>query len=168
MIPVKRQSLAYSLTTVALRVALLAALVLAVWNIYRRLPGGSVESLSASSGETKLQIILLQPSANEGVAVNIPVTLYPIDREAVKREFLSEHRPGERLENFVKESMQGRSPIEAQLDESGRATVIVTQGKWWLYARLPIAHPVEWYLPINVTGREQTIELNTRNMQQSF
>jgi hypothetical protein len=154
--------------TAALRAALLAALVLAGWNIYRRLPGSSADTVSAASGETKLQIVLLGPPSDGGVAMNIPVTLYPVDREAVEREFLSEHRPGERFEKFLKDRMQGRAPVETRLDESGRATVIVTQGQWWLDARLPIEHPANWYLPINVSGREQTIELNARNMAQSF
>ena len=164
----KRQSLAYSLLTTLLRVALLAALVWAGWQVYHRLPGGSTEKQNAAAGETALQIVLQPSPRGEGVAINIPVHLYPVDREAVEREFLSERRPGERFEKFLRDSMQGRAPIETQLDDSGRATVMVTQGRWWLYARLPIAHPVEWRLPINVSGRDQTIELNTRNMLQSF
>ena len=96
--------------------------------------------------------------------VSIPVQLYPVDVSAVQREYGFEPRPGVRFEDFLKERMQGRAPVHAQLNERGQATVTVTPGRWWVHALLSGSQKVEWRLPINVAGRQQTIELNTANI----
>jgi hypothetical protein len=148
-----------------LRVALLAVIIGAGWNIYRQLPGGGdAETADNAAGETTLQIILRPSPKDEGVAINIPVQLYPIDVAAVQREFGFERRPGVRFEDFLKTRMHGRAPIKAQLDATGQATVMVAPGKWWLYAALTGPENVEWELPLNVSGHQQTIELNTANV----
>ena len=95
--------------------------------------------------------------------MNIPVKLYPIDPSAVQREYLSERRPGVSSRDFLAQRMSGKSMVEAQLDERGQATVMVTPGKWWVYAVLSGAHSVEWRLPVNVAGIKQTIQLTPDN-----
>jgi hypothetical protein len=161
---VKTQSLAYHLTTAILRVTLLVVIIGAGWNIYHHLPGGEIETTENAAGETALQIILRPPPQDEGAAMNITVELYPVDVTAVQREFDSEHRPGVRFESFLKQRMQGRAPIKTQLDANGQATVMVVPGNWWLYATLTASDNVEWELPINVTGNQQTVELNAANI----
>jgi hypothetical protein len=59
--------------------------------------------------------------------------------------------------------MRGRTPLEAQLNEQGQATVSVAPGRWWLHAVLVGQQNVEWRLPINVYGRRQTIQLTSEN-----
>lgn len=156
-------SLAYHLTTTLLRVALVVVIIGAGWSIYRQLPDDTAMSNDVT-GATALQIILRPSPREEGAALNISVQLYPVDRAAVEREFESERRPGMRPEDFLKERMRGRAPIETQLDANGQATVMVAPGKWWLYAVLSEARNAEWRLPLNVSGRQQTVELNAANM----
>jgi hypothetical protein len=161
---VKTRSPAYNLVTIVLRVALLAALVGAGWNIYRQLPDGGIEVAPDGASETALSIILRPSPRDTNALMNIPVQLYPIDITAAQREYGFEPRPGVRFEDFLKERMQGRSPVKAQLDGRGQATVMVTPGRWWVHALLSGSQNVEWRLPVNVSGRQQTIELNTANV----
>lgn len=159
-----KQSLAYNLAATLLRVALIAALVGAGWSIYHKLPGGGAETADDAQNETTLQIVLRPSPRDEGAAINVPVQLYPVDVAAVQREFSFEPHPGVHFEDFLKERMQGRVPVKARLDENGQATVMVTPGKWWIHAMLAGSQNVEWRLPVNVSGRQQTIELNGDNI----
>ena len=59
--------------------------------------------------------------------------------------------------------MHGMRSVEARLDEHGQATVKLAPGKWWIHATLIGAQNTEWHLPINVAGRQQTIELTPEN-----
>lgn len=161
---VNTQSLGYNLVAALLRVALLAALIGAGWNIYHKLPGGGIEVQESTAGETALEIILRPSSRDGGVAVNVPVQLYPVDVAAVQREFGFERHPGVQFEDFLKQRMEGRSPVKARLDENGRTTVTVTSGKWWIHAVLEGSQNVEWRVPVRISGRQQTIELTAENI----
>jgi hypothetical protein len=161
---VNRKGLAYSLLEGILRLALVVSLIFAGLSIYRRLPddAGGTGGPNAE-GQTALLIMLQLAPDDNGLAMNIPVELYPIDLSAVQREYLSEPRPGVSSHDFLTRRMSGKSRIEAQLDERGQATVMVTPGKWWVHARLSGAHSVEWRLPVNVAGIKQTIQLTPDN-----
>lgn len=159
----KTNSLAYNLAATLLKVLLLAALIGAGWNVYRKLPAGGMEA-SESASETALVIVLRPSEKDKGAGLNIPVQLYPVDVAAVQREFGFERHPGVRFEDFLKEHMNGRAPVKAQLDEQGQATVKIRPGKWWIHANLTGPQSVEWRLPINVGGRQQTVELNAENV----
>ena len=151
-----RQLVAY-----ALRVALVGALSAAGWSIYRRLPHG--DAGRADQAETRLRLVLRAPSPPDGTDFQLyPVDVYAVQR-AARREFLSEPRRGARLEDFVRLRMRGHSPVEGQLDERGQATVVVPSGKWWVHLTLPGATELSWRLPVNVAGREQTVELTEEN-----
>ncbi|HYO91090.1 MAG TPA: hypothetical protein VEQ40_05615 [Pyrinomonadaceae bacterium] len=161
---VSRKSPAYNLLEGILRLALVVSLIFAGLSIYRRLPddtGGAGNT--DAEGQTALQITLQLAPDDNGLAMNIPVELYPIDLSAVQREFLSEPRPGVNSREFLARRMSGKSIIEAQLDERGQATVMVTPGKWWVHAVLFGAHRVEWRLPVNVAGIKQSIQLTPDN-----
>jgi hypothetical protein len=155
---------AYELVTGVLRVALLATLIWSVWNVYHKLPGGGLETMHDAAGETSLLIVLRPSPRDTSATVNIPVQLYPVDLSAVQREYGFEPRPGVRFEDFLNERMQGRVPVKAQLDEHGQASVMLRPGRWWVHALLAGSQNVEWRLPINVSGRQQTVELNAGNM----
>lgn len=172
MLPVNTQTLSYNLTVAILRVVLVAALIWAGWSIYDNLPdtvsGSETLNRAAAggqaSGETALLIVLRRSSNNAGVKVNIPVELYPIDVAAAAREFRFEPHPGVRFEDFLRQRMQGRVPVKARLDERGQAVVMITPGKWWVHAILSDSHNVEWRVPVNVSGRQQTVELTSGNI----
>lgn len=159
-----KKGFVYNLVIGVLRVALVVALIAAGWNIYERLPAGPSPVEEEAAGETALQIVLRPSPRDNGAAVNIPVQLYPIDVSAAQREYGFEPRPGVRFEDFLKERMQGRSPVRARLDDRGQAIVMLTPGRWWVHAQLNGPQNVEWRLPVNVAGRQQIIELNTGNI----
>lgn len=158
-----KQSLGYSLLVTLLQVALLVTLFVGVRQLYDSMPSGAIVNGESVGGETALQIILRPSARDNGVAIDVPVQLYPVDVSAVQREFGFEPHPGVHFEDFLKERMQGRSPVRARFDRNGRATVIVSQGKWWVHAMLAGSQNVEWRLPITVTGRQQQVELNADN-----
>jgi hypothetical protein len=162
---VNTQSLAYHLLVGVLRLALVLALIFAGLSVYRTLPesDGEATDNSNNGGQTALLIILQPAPEDQAAAMNIPVELYPIDLSAVQREYLSERRPGVRLDDFLERRMNGKSTVKATLDERGQATVLVTPGKWWVHAVLSGAHNVEWRLPVNIAGSKQTIELKPEN-----
>ena len=150
-------------------VALIAALVGAVWGIYGRLPHdeGAVfgPQDEQPSGTTALHIRLRAAELNFPVsAKKIPVQLYPISMTAARNEFDSERRPGQRFEDFVTRLMGDRQPITAELDERGETNITVPPGKWWVHATLSGTRELTWRLPINVNGREMTVELTPKNV----
>ena len=161
----------------SLRVALVLALVGAGWLIYRRLPFDdaphSLGAGAAAARDTLLRIVVLpRPESSSGgdadapnfdATARTPVQLYSIDVAAAQREFLDERRPGQRFEDFIVRRMGARQPIRTQLDGSGQSVVYVPPGRWWVHATREGAQEVTWRLPVNIAGREQTIELTAAN-----
>jgi hypothetical protein len=150
-----------------LRASLVAALGVAGWSIYRRLPRGPVAGQTGSAAETRLRLVL-RPAAGDGASpAKTAFQLYPVDmwavQRAAEREFRSEPRPGEREEEFVRLRLRRHRPVEGQLDERGQAVVVVPSGRWWVHLTLPGATELTWRLPVNVAGREQTVELTEEN-----
>jgi hypothetical protein len=150
------------LLILALQVALIVLLVSAGWFIYRQLPDSATEARS-SQATTTLQIFIRQTPDTVGPALDVTVSLYPVDMIAVKHEFFTEPRPGKRLEDFVKERMKGRKPVNARLDKQGQGSVMLAPGSWWLHATLSGDEQLEWRLPVTVTGTKQVIELTPQN-----
>ena len=145
-----------------LQVGLILALVGAGWLIYRQLPATATE-VTDDRGSTTLQIVIRQPPETVGSALDVPVSLYPVDIVAVRHEFFTEPRAGKRFEDFLKERMRGRSPINARLDKQGQGAVLLAPGSWWLHATLSGDEQLEWRLPVKVGGTRQTIELTPQN-----
>ena len=147
-----------------LRIALLVALVGAGWRVYQRLPVGETGAGGASEARsTTLRILLRRSSDANAQSANIDVRLFPVDVAAAQREFDSEHRPGVRFSDFLIRRMRGRAPVTARLDASGQTSVELTPGRWWIHATLTGPEEITWRLPVNVAGREQTIELTPDN-----
>jgi hypothetical protein len=160
------QGFAHRLAAASLRVALVAALGAAVWGVYRRLPEG--ERAGAAEGRPQRTTLLhLRLRAEEvGLPVSskkIPVQLYPINMVAARNEFDSEHRPGQRFEDFATRLMGDRQPLGVELDERDEATIAVPPGKWWVHATVEGDRELTWRLAINVSGREKTVELTKEN-----
>ena len=161
---VKTTSISYSLVTVFLRAALVAALFIAGWLVYSKLPHESANDRPAANNETTLQIVLRPPLNNGAGALDIAVELYPIDIVAARHEYFTERRPGKRFDDFLSERMKGRAPVTGKLDKQGETFVVLSPGSWWLHAQLSGEENLEWRLPLNVAGRKQTVELNSQNV----
>ena len=150
------------LLILALQVALIVVLVGAGWYVYRRLPQGTDEART-SQAPTTLQIFIRQTPESVGPALDVEVSLYPVDIVAVKHEFFTEPRPGKIFEDFLKERIKGRKPINAHLDKQGQGAVTLPPGSWLLHATLSGDEQLEWRLPVTVTGTKQVIELTPQN-----
>ena len=146
---------------VVLQVALVVFMVGAVWTIYQTLPAGASD-VGSNRRTTTLQIVIRQPDS-VGSSLDVLVSLFPVDIIAVRHEFFTEPRAGKRFEDFLKERMKGRTPVNARLDKQGEGFVTLAPGSWWLHATLPGDEQLEWRLPVTVGGPNQTIELTPQN-----
>lgn len=163
----ERHGFTHRLAAAALRVALVAALAAAVWGVYRRLPEDErTSAVAAGRRQAGTLLHLRLRTAEVGLPVSarkIPVQLYPINMEAARNEFDSERRPGQRFEEFVTRLMGGRQPLNLELDEHGEGAVSVPPGRWWVHATVEGEREFTWRLPVNVSGREKTVELTKEN-----
>lgn len=150
------------LTIIGLQALLILLLIGAGWWIYRRLPARGAQT-EANQQTTDLQILIGQTPESAGPSLDVAVSLYPVDIVAVRHEFFTEPRAGKRFEDFLKERMKGRSPINARLDKQGRGSVSLAPGSWWLHATLAGDEQLEWRLPVTVVGSRQVIELTPQN-----
>ena len=151
-----------------LRAALIVALAAAGWGVYRGLPADeSADSDTGARGRetTTLRIVLRRPPDYPAAdRQKVSVQLYSINVEAARSEYVSERRPGVRFEEFVTRRMAGREPVAAEFDERGETTVRIPQGRWWVHATLEGPdEELTWRLPVNVAGREKTVELDIDN-----
>lgn len=137
------------------------ALFAAGWFVYVKLPPPTGNPKENLPSRTNLQVVL-QPGTS-GLALDIPVELYPIDIVAVRHEYFAERRAGKRFEEFLKERMNGRAPMSTRLDAEGQATITLEPGNWWIHALLSGPEDLEWRLPVTVTSGNQTIELTPQN-----
>ena len=151
------------LLILVLRAALIVAIVGAGWVVYRQLPVTSGDLIADNRGTTNLQIVMRQPDGG-GPALDVRVSLFPVDVVAVRHEFFTEPRAGKRFEDFLKERMKGRSPVVTRLDKLGHGSVTLAPGSWWLHATLSGDEELEWRLRVTVAaGGKQVIELNSQN-----
>ncbi|HWW73813.1 MAG TPA: hypothetical protein VNZ44_00370 [Pyrinomonadaceae bacterium] len=154
----------HRIAAIVLRVALVATLGAAVWGLYRRLPEGGRTQASAGRRATLLHLRVRTEEVGLPVsAKKIPVQLFPINMAAARSEFDSERRPGQRFEEFATRLMGGRQPLSVELDERGEGAVEVAPGKWWVHATVGGERELTWRLPVNVSGREKTVELTKEN-----
>ena len=158
----KRFGAVRGLTIIVLQALLLFLLAGAGWWIYRRLPASNSEA-QANRQSTDLQILIRQTPESVGPSLDVAVSLYPVDIVAVRHEFFTEPPKGKRFEDFLKERMKGRSPVNARLDKQGRGNVSLAPGSWWLHATLSGDEQLEWRLPVTVLGTRQVIELTPQN-----
>ena len=161
-----RHGFTHRLAASAFRVALVAALAAAVWGVYRRLPEDEHSPTAAASRQRTTLVRLRLRTDDIAVLVSakkIPVQLYPINMAAARNEFDSERRPGQRFEEFATRLMGDRQPLSVELDERGEGLVAVPPGRWWVHATVEGDRELTWRLPVNVSGREKTVELTKDN-----
>ena len=150
------------LTIVALQGLLILLLAGAGWWIYRQLPANGTED-GGNQQATDLEIVIRQTPESVGPSLDVAVSLFPVDIVAVRHEFFAEPPKGKRFEDFLKERMKGRSPVNARLDKQGHGSVSLAPGNWWLHATLSGDEQLEWRLPVTVVGTKQVIELTPQN-----
>jgi hypothetical protein len=158
----KRFGTVRGVVIVTLQALLIFLLAGAGWLIYRRIPASGSEG-DYNQQTTDLQIFIRQTPESVGPSLDVAVSLYPVDIVAVRHEFFTEPPKGKRFEDFLKERMKGRSPVNAKLDKQGRGSVSLPPGSWWLHATLSGDEQLEWRLPVTVTGTKQVIELTPQN-----
>jgi hypothetical protein len=151
---------------ILLGIALLAALFAAGWDVYRRLPpDGSATRPETYNANANSELTVIFRSDSVAMAAKTQVELYPIDFASMQRDFLSAVRPGKSFDAFLAQRMKGLAPVRAPIDDRGRAVAKLSEGNWWLRATSALAsgEQIEWRLPINVSGRRQTVELTMEN-----
>lgn len=161
------QNLTRKVAVVAAGVALVAVLGGAVLSAYRRLPDDQNSSARVARHGQRATLLRVR-LRREGVgfpvsAKKVPVQLYPINMSAARNEYDSEPRHGQRFEEFATRLMGGRQRLEAELDEGGEAAINVPPGKWWIHAEIEGERELAWRLPVEVNGREKTVELTKEN-----
>lgn len=162
-----KETFAAAVVKITLGVALVGGMFGAGWNVYRRLPGDGSAAMNFavhdSRAETKLTVMLRGEVT--GATMNSPIEIYPFDLVAAQREFQAAPHLARQFDDFLLRRMHGITPVKATTDNAGRAVAILSEGNWWLRATVSLSagETVEWRLPINVAGREQTVELTMEN-----
>ena len=151
---------AIRIVQVVLAIALLGALFLAGWRIYRRLPNESLTG-RIDGPPSQIAIVLNNPA----IADSTKLEIYPMDFAALQREFLINGRPGKSFEEFLATRLKTLSPTRARFDQNGRAFAQLAAGPWWLRATTTAASGelTEWRLPLTISQRAITIELSADN-----
>ena len=162
-----KEGLAVAVVKIVLGVALVGGMFGAGWNVYRRLPGDGAAPMNLaatdSRAETKLTVVLRNDIT--GATMNSPVEIYPFDLVAAQREFQATPHLARQFDDFLLRRMHGITPVKATTDNEGRAVAVLSEGNWWLRAKagLSSGETIEWRLPVNIAGREQTVELTIEN-----
>ena len=166
---VKSQSATMTFIRITLGAALIGALLLGGWNVYRRLPvdgsGTRTQSPAANSANANSEMTIVLRNDSAATPINTRIELYPIDFAAAQRDYAAAVRPGKTFDDFLAQRMKGLAPVRATLDDNGRAVARLSEGNWWIRATATLTggEKVEWRLPVRVFGRGQTVELNTEN-----
>ena len=163
----------------AARLLLVIALLSGVWLVYSALPESDHErEAQAGKQSTLLRIVRRVPdgagideepatieSAANDNTVDANVELYSIDTVAAERDYRAEQRARVSFREFIRERSGRRPPISARFDASNAAALRIAPGRWWIHARYT-TDTLEWTwrVPVNVRGREQTIELTSDNV----
>jgi hypothetical protein len=155
---------------VLLQIALISALILGVLSIFHRLPPDAALPVQAVE-PTLITLAVRGDPRSDALPTDIEVELYPLDLTAVQREFVSERRAGVRFDDFLTKKLNGQKPVKLRIELNGESNVRLAPGRWWLYATMPGSVTTEWRFSLNVSGRQQTVELTPANIyarSQSF
>jgi hypothetical protein len=154
---------------IILGAALIAALLLAGWNVYRRLPAdgspAGTEATQANNTNANSEVTIVLRNDSAATPVNTRIELYPIDFVAAERDYSAAVRPGKSFDDFLGQRMKGLVPVRAKLDDNGRAVAKVSEGNWWIRATATLTggELIEWRLPVKVLASGQTVELTAEN-----
>lgn len=153
-----------NLVILFLRAAFLLTVAWLVWTVYQGVPETAPPRAARIRNTGTITLRLRLTSQEAGRKLDVPVRLFPLDLYSAQREFNSEPRPGLSFADFIQNRMDGRAPVEARFDSTGRVTVRVAPGEWWIYVTLPGETGLEWQEHVNIADDEQTVELNDNNI----
>jgi len=162
---VSPQNFVLVIVKVLLAVALIAALLLAGWRIYRRLPAGASDQIVAIDRSAKAPWRLVVRNRVANATLHSPIELYHFDLVATRREFEASPRLARQFDDFLARRMHDVTPVKANVNGEGRAVAMLSAGDWWLHASasLNTGEKIEWRLPVAVTNRDQAIDLSFEN-----
>jgi len=163
-IVVREDSPAIRIVEVILALALLGSLFAAGWRIHHRASVNQLGDPNSSNTvkDTELTIALRGDLA---AASSVSVELYPVDLTALERQFRENPRGGKQFDDFLARRLKDITPVRASTDGQGLAVAKVSQGNWWLHARMSLANgeTLEWRLPLNVSIAQRNVELTREN-----
>ncbi|SRR5258707_3806852 len=162
-----KESLAVVIVKIILGVALVGGIFGAGWNVYQRLPGDGAAPMNfaATDSRAETQLTVMLRGDITGATMDSPIEIYPFDLVAAQREFQATPHLAKQFDDFLLRRMHGITPVKATTDNAGRAVANLSEGNWWLRATAVLSggETIEWRLPINIAGREQTLELTMEN-----
>jgi hypothetical protein len=150
---------------VILALGLVGGLLLAGWNIYRRLPDDSSSNTRTDKdAETGIEVTITL--AVVPAPLESRVEVYPLDFAALQRDYFASPLAQKRFDDFLSRRLKGLEPVRARFAGDKPANVKLTPGNWWVRAtaEMPNGESLEWRLPINVSGQGQSVELTTENV----
>lgn len=151
---------------IALRVALIAGLLLAGWRIYRHAPRAASDSDAArvlnANGEraASLRVVLRRGAAGDE-ASQVEIEAYPAE---ITRAEANDARAAQLFGDAPKLPKK-RPALTRRLDANGQTTLELSPGEWRIQASLVnSARTTAWRIPVTLTsGERQTIELTQEN-----
>jgi hypothetical protein len=150
---------------VILAIGLVGGLLLAGWNIYRRLPDDSASNTRVDKNERPgIEVTI---TLDDGTApLDSRVEIYPLDFAALQRDYFASPLAQKRFDDFLGRRLKDLDPVRARFDGNKRANVKLSAGNWWVRAtaEMPNGESLEWRLPINVSGQGQTVALTIENV----
>jgi hypothetical protein len=149
---------------ILLAVALIAALFLSGWRVYRRLPADPQQTFAADrNAGAALRVVVRNRVANS--TLHSPLELYHFDLVAARREYEASPRLAKQFDDFLARRMHDITPVKAEVNGDGHAVALLSAGEWWLHASasLDTGERIEWRLPVAVTDRDQAIDLSFEN-----
>lgn len=149
-----------------LAIVLLGSLFGAGWRVYRRLPSvATPRNIELAYGQANTRLVLIMSNSLIDATLNSPVELYPFDLTAIQRELQANRHASRQFDDLLARRMENVTPLKTETDSKGRAVTFVSAGSWWLHATASLANGerLEWRLPLNVAGNEQTVELTAEN-----
>ena len=162
-----KEGLAVAVVKIVLGLALVGGMFGAGWDVYRRLPsdGSAAMNFGAADSRAETKLTVMLRSDLTGVTMNSPVEIYPFDLVAAQREFQATPHLARQFDDFLLRRMHGITPVKATTDNDGRAVATLSEGNWWLRATASLSggETIEWRLPVNIAGPEQTVELTMEN-----
>jgi hypothetical protein len=150
---------------VLLAVALLAALFLAGWNVYRHLPPDVSDQSAIARDAAPNGSRLVVRNRVTNAMLHSPLEFYHFNLAAAQREYEASPKLAKQFDDFLVRRMHDVMPVKANVGGNGFATAHLTSGDWWLRATatLDSGEEIEWRLPLTVADHDQAVDLSLEN-----
>jgi len=162
---VREDSPAVRIIEIILALALLGSLFVAGWRVYRRASVIQLSDPNTSNMGTETDLTIALRRDLVTMASSVSIELYPVDLAALERQFWENPRGVKQFDDFLARRLKDVTPVRASTDGQGRAVARLSQGNWWLHARMSLAdgETLEWRLPLNVSVAQSHVELSREN-----